>query len=117
MQLLEIPYQLEPPINRLKRAEVQEVINSLNPKKSSSCDLITDKSLKQSPIIGIKYLTQFGFRQRHSTIEQTHSIIRRINEALENKQYCSASFLDIPQAFDKVWHTGLLYKLRWPLSL
>jgi hypothetical protein len=33
IQLLETPYQLEPPANRLKRAEVQEVINSLNPKK------------------------------------------------------------------------------------
>jgi hypothetical protein len=32
---------------------------------------------------------QFGFRQRHSTIEQTHRIVQRINEALENKQYCS----------------------------
>jgi hypothetical protein len=27
---------------------------------------------------------QFGFRQRHSTIEQTHQIMQRINEALEN---------------------------------
>jgi hypothetical protein len=27
---------------------------------------------------------QFGFRQRHSTIEQTHRIVQRINEALEN---------------------------------
>jgi hypothetical protein len=44
---------------------------------------------------------QFGFRQRHSTIEQTHLIVRRINEALENKQYCSAEFLKISQAFDK----------------
>jgi hypothetical protein len=35
---------------------------------------------------------QFGFRQRHSTIEQTHRIVQRINEALENKQYCSAAF-------------------------
>jgi hypothetical protein len=35
IQLLETPYELEPPINSLKRAEVQEVINSLNPKKSS----------------------------------------------------------------------------------
>jgi hypothetical protein len=26
IQLLETPYQLEPPFNRLKRAEVQEVI-------------------------------------------------------------------------------------------
>jgi ribosomal protein L20 len=44
---------------------------------------------------------QFSFRQRHSTKEQMHKIIQRINEALENKQYCSAAFLDISQAFDK----------------
>jgi hypothetical protein len=31
--------------------------------------------------------------------------------------YCSAAFLDISQAFDKVWHTGLLYKLRQSLPL
>jgi hypothetical protein len=53
---------------------------------------------------------QFSFRQRHSTIEQTHQIVQRINEALGNKQYCSAAFSDIPQAFDKVWHNGLLYR-------
>jgi hypothetical protein len=34
IHLLETPYQLEPPINLLKRAEVQEIISSLNPKKS-----------------------------------------------------------------------------------
>jgi hypothetical protein len=60
---------------------------------------------------------QFGFRQMHSTIEQTRRFIERINEAVENKQYCSVAFLDISQAFDKVWHTGLLYKLRWSLPL
>jgi hypothetical protein len=41
------PYQLEPPINRLKRVEVQEVINSLNPKKLSGYDLITGNILKE----------------------------------------------------------------------
>jgi hypothetical protein len=51
-QLLEIPYQLEPPINRLKRAEVQD-ISSLKPKKSSGYGLITGKILKKLPIIGI----------------------------------------------------------------
>jgi hypothetical protein len=35
---------------------------------------------------------QFGFRQRHSTIEQMHQIVKRINKALENKQYCAATF-------------------------
>jgi hypothetical protein len=52
---------------------------------------------------------QFGFRQRHSTMEQTQQIVKTINEVLENKQYCSAAFLHISQAFNKVWHTGLLY--------
>jgi hypothetical protein len=59
---------------------------------------------------------QFSFRQMHSIIQQTRRIVRKINEALENKQYCSA-FLDIPESFDKVWHTGLLYKFRRSLFL
>jgi hypothetical protein len=42
--------------------------------------------------------------------------VNKINEAIKPKLYCSAAFLDISQAFDKVWHTGLLYKLRQSLS-
>jgi hypothetical protein len=67
------------------------------------------------PIVEINRLIpnhQLSFRQRHSTIQQTHRV-----KALENKQYCSAAFLDISQAFHKVWHTGLLYKLRQSLPL
>jgi hypothetical protein len=48
---------------------------------------------------------QFGFSQRHSTIEQIHRILLRINKALENMRHCSAAFLDISQAIDKVWYT------------
>jgi hypothetical protein len=60
----------------------------------------------------------FDFRQQHSIIHQTHRIVHKINEALETKQYCSAAFLDIPPAFDRVWQTGLLHKLRqfFPLN-
>jgi hypothetical protein len=36
---------------------------------------------------------------------------------LECEKYCSAAFLDITQAFDNVWHTGLLYKLKLSLPL
>jgi hypothetical protein len=54
---------------------------------------------------------QLGFRWRHSTIEQTHQIVQRKMKLLEDKQYYSAAFLDISQAFDKVWNTGFLYKL------
>jgi retron-type reverse transcriptase len=55
---------------------------------------------------------QSSFREKYSIIEQ-----QKINEALENKRYCSAAFLDISQAFDKVWHIALLYKLRLFLLL
>jgi hypothetical protein len=63
-------------------------------------------------------IIKFGFRQRHSAIEYTHQIAQRINKSLENKQYCFVAFLDISQAFDKLWHTGLLYKriLSLPLN-
>lgn len=55
---------------------------------------------------------QFGFRHGHGTSEQCHRVVKTIRESFENKQYCSAVFLDVKQAFDKVWHDGLLYKLK-----
>jgi hypothetical protein len=35
-----------------------------------------------------------------------------INKALEEEKYCAAVFLDVSQAFDRVWHSGLLYKTK-----
>lgn len=55
---------------------------------------------------------QFGFRDNHGTIEQIHRVYDVVAKVLEEKKYCSAAFLDISQAFDKVWHVGLLYKLK-----
>jgi hypothetical protein len=31
---------------------------------------------------------------------------------MENQQYCTAAFLDVSQAFDKVSHPGLLFKIK-----
>src|SRR5436190_1777997 len=67
------------------------------------------------PIINERELIashQFGFRREHSTIQQVNRIVNIIRQALESRQYCSAAFLDVGQAFDKVWHYGLLYKLK-----
>jgi hypothetical protein len=35
---------------------------------------------------------------------------------MEEKKVCTSIFLDIQQAFNKVWHKGLLYKLEKILS-
>ena len=41
-----------------------------------------------------------------------HRITNITEHALEEKKVCSAIFLDVTQAFDKVWHKGLNCKLR-----
>lgn len=55
---------------------------------------------------------QFGFRRQHGTVEQVHRVCNHIRKSLEEKLYCSAAFLDVQQAFDKVWHKGLLCKIK-----
>ncbi|KAL1487554.1 hypothetical protein ABEB36_015773 [Hypothenemus hampei] len=55
---------------------------------------------------------QFGFRERHSTIDQVHRITNIIEKSLEEGKVCSTVFLDVAQAFDKVWHEGLYCKLN-----
>lgn len=67
------------------------------------------------PIIEEKRLIpdhQFGFRNNHSTIDQVYRITNEIEKAFEEKKICSTAFLDVSQAFDKVWHDGLKYKLK-----
>ena len=35
-----------------------------------------------------------------------------LRKCFEQKKCCSAVFLDIAQAFDEVWHEGLMYKIK-----
>ena len=58
---------------------------------------------------------QFGFRKAHSTVQQCHRITDMIIKTFEKHKYCSAVFLDVSQAFDKVWHQGLLFKIKQTL--
>lgn len=86
---------------------------SLLPVVSKVFEKLLLKRLK--PIIETENLLpshQFGFRNKHSTIDQVHRITDDIEKALEDKKVCSAIFLDISQAFDKVWHEGLNHKLK-----
>ncbi|KAL1139859.1 hypothetical protein AAG570_006836 [Ranatra chinensis] len=55
---------------------------------------------------------QFGFRPNHSTLQQCLRIVDLISSSLEKKEYCGGVFLDVAQAFDRVWHPGLLFKLK-----
>ena len=82
---------------------------SLLPFFSKLCEKLILKRIY--PIIQVNNAipnSQFGFREKHSTIHQIHRLADTISYSLEKKMYTSAVFLDVSQAFDKVWHPGLL---------
>ncbi|GFT14981.1 putative RNA-directed DNA polymerase from transposon BS [Trichonephila clavipes] len=54
---------------------------------------------------------QHGFRPRLSTTHQLLRVVKYIKEGNNMGQCTAAVFLDIEKAFDRVWHTGLLFKL------
>jgi ribosomal protein S20 len=56
---------------------------------------------------------QFGFRNKHSMTDQLNRITTMIKKkTLGGKKVCSTIFLDVAQAFDKVWHEGLFHKIE-----
>lgn len=89
---------------------------SLLPIMSKICEkLLLERPLPEISKAKIIPEHQFGFRNQQTTIEQVNRVTRKIRNDLEEKRYCSAVFLDVSQAFDKVWHKGLLCKLKYLL--
>ena len=50
---------------------------------------------------------QFGFRKKHSTIQQIHRLTNKIITDFDNKRICVSVFLDVSHR-----HTGLWFKLE-----
>ena len=57
---------------------------------------------------------QSGFRPGDSTTNQLLYFVNEIHQAFANPKSLEvlAVFLDISKPFDKVWHDGLIFKLR-----
>ena len=53
-----------------------------------------------------------GFKQGDGTVYQLSHIIHKLNETLDKGLDARLVFLDYSKAFDKVWHKGLLFKLK-----
>ena len=53
-----------------------------------------------------------GFHSGDGTASQLLSITQKLTEALDDGKDVRIVFLDLSKAFDKVWHKGVLYKLK-----
>ncbi len=58
------------------------------------------------------YDRQSGFLPGHSTVYQLIDIYHQICQAFDARQHTCMVFCDISKAFDRVWHKGLLFKLK-----
>ena len=58
------------------------------------------------------YKYQSGFVPGHSTTFQLIDIYHHICQSFDNKQHSCMVFCDISKAFDRVWHKGLIFKLK-----
>ena len=55
---------------------------------------------------------QSGFQSGDSTTNQLAYLYHTFSEALDKKKDVRIIFCDISKAFDRVWHEGLIYKLK-----
>ena len=55
---------------------------------------------------------QSGFRPKDSVTNQLIYLVDEIHSSLDINLEVRAVFLDMSKAFDKVWHAGLLFKLK-----
>ena len=55
---------------------------------------------------------QYGFRSSRSTADLLTVVSDRVAKAFNRSRATRAAALDISKAFDRVWHAGLLHKLK-----
>lgn len=61
---------------------------------------------------GILPDSQSGFRTNRSTQDQLFRLTQNVSEALQQNMVAMATMFDVEKAYDKVWHDGLLLKMR-----
>ena len=52
------------------------------------------------------------FQSNRSIIVNSFKLTQSLKQNINKKFVTSAVFLDFEKAFDKVWHTGLLHKIK-----
>ena len=76
----------------------EKLVNNRNVNHLENCGLFSD--------------FQYGFRSSRSTADLLTVLLDRIVKAFNRSGALRAVALDISKAFDRVWHAGLLHKLK-----
>ena len=58
------------------------------------------------------YSNQSGFLTGHSNVYQLISLYHQLVQSFDNITRSCVIFCDISKAFDRVWHKGLIFKMK-----
>ena len=102
----------------LKKGKPQEDLNSYRPISITSClgkiaeRMINSRLYWWLETSGHLNSSQAGFRAGYRTEDQLFRLSQRILEGFQKKQHTTAVFVDLKQAYDRVWRKGLLLKMK-----
>ena len=74
--------------------------------------LLNNRTVDHLEYFGLLLDFQYGFRYSLSTADVVTAVSDRIVRAFNRSGATRAVTLDIPKAFDRVWHAGLLHKFK-----
>ena len=102
----------------LKKGKPQEEMSSYRPISVTSCLGKLAERMVNSRLYWWLETTetlnknQAGFRAGHRTTDQLFRMSQRIIDGFQKKQHTTAVFVDLKQAYDRVWRKGLLLKMK-----
>ena len=101
-------------VNSSHKKESRELIPNYRPISLLSCVGKCLARLVCKPLLSylIENIRQSGFVPNDSTINQLLDIYNMFCSAIDDGKEVRVVFCDISKAFDKVWHKGLLFKLK-----
>ena len=102
----------------LKKGKPQEDFNSYRPISMTSClgkiieRMVNSRLYWWLESSGQLNSSQAGFRAGYRTEDQLFRLSQRVIDGFQNKHHTTAVFVDLRQAYDRVWRKGLLLKMR-----
>ena len=74
--------------------------------------LVNNRLVDDLERCGLSSDFQYGFRSSRSTADLPTVLSDRVARVFSRSGTTRIVALDIPKAFDRVWHTGLLHRLK-----
>ena len=102
----------------LKKDKCPEELSSYRPISLTSClGKVAEKIintrlywwLEASKLLNVH---QAGFRTGHRTEDQLFTLTQKVIDGFHEKEHTAAVFVDLKQAYDRVWRKGLLLKMK-----